>query len=161
MIGQEQLVRFFERNLGILRQQTAGLSHEQSLLQPPFRGNCMNWVLGHLAENRNGILKTLGQAPIMTELEAKRYGYGSEPVICEGEGVLKLDDLLARLERAQGMIATGLRAITPEALAVEVQFAGRTMTVAGRIFFEYFHETYHVGQLELLRQLAGTNDKVI
>ncbi len=24
----------------------------------------------------------------------------------------------------------------------------------------YFHETYHLGQTELLRQLAGTNDKV-
>jgi hypothetical protein len=29
------------------------------------------------------------------------------------------------------------------------------------VFFLYFHETYHVGQTELLRQLAGKNDQVI
>jgi hypothetical protein len=29
------------------------------------------------------------------------------------------------------------------------------------VFFQYFHETYHVGQTELLRQLAGKNDQVI
>jgi hypothetical protein len=34
-------------------------------------------------------------------------------------------------------------------------------TVAEKIAFSHWHETYHVGQLELLRQLAGKNDKVI
>ena len=29
------------------------------------------------------------------------------------------------------------------------------------LFFGYFHESYHVGQTELLRQLAGKNDKMI
>jgi hypothetical protein len=37
----------------------------------------------------------------------------------------------------------------------------RTTTVGQRVLGLYFHETYHVGQLELLRQLAGTGDKVI
>jgi uncharacterized damage-inducible protein DinB len=35
------------------------------------------------------------------------------------------------------------------------------LTQADSLFFRYFHETYHVGQTELLRQLAGRNDKVI
>jgi len=30
-----------------------------------------------------------------------------------------------------------------------------------RIFFLYFHETYHVGQTELFRQLAGKDEKLI
>ena len=35
------------------------------------------------------------------------------------------------------------------------------MPLSERIFFLYFHETYHVGQTELLRQLTGVDDKVI
>ena len=161
MVSKETLISYFAGTTDIVRRQTAGLTHAQSLLQLPFRGNCLNWVMGHLVENRNGIVTALGQAPIMTEAEARRYGYGSEPVTCEGEGVLKLEDLLARFERAQQAIEAGLRQATPEFLARQVSFARRTMTLGERVFFQYFHETYHVGQTELLRQLAGTNDKVI
>ncbi len=161
MIDREQLIRAFAFNVAGAKQQTAGLTHEQSLLQLPFRGNCMNWVLGHLVENRSAILVNLGQSPIMTEAEARRYGYGSEPVTCEGEDVLRMEDLLGRFERAQGLIADALRKATPELLAQEVHFIGRTMSMAERLFFQYYHETYHLGQLEQLRQLAGTNDKVV
>jgi hypothetical protein len=34
-------------------------------------------------------------------------------------------------------------------------------TVGKQITFLQWHETYHLGQLEPLRQLAGKNDKVI
>jgi uncharacterized damage-inducible protein DinB len=38
---------------------------------------------------------------------------------------------------------------------------GETESMAERLAFAHWHETYHVGQLELLRQLTGKNDKVI
>lgn len=161
MITKEQLIARFAGNLSVIQRQCSGLTHADSVLQLPFRGNCLNWVLGHIADTRNSILRSLGRAPIMTEAEAKRYAHGSEPVTCDGEGVLKMEDLLARLERAQPEIEAGLLAATPEQLAVEGQFAARKMTVGERIFFLYYHETYHTGQTELLRQLAGKNDKII
>ncbi len=161
MIDRETLTWAFAFNLDLLKRQTAGLTHADSLLQPPFRGNCLNWVLGHLAENRNSVLKRLGQPPVLTDEQAARYGYGSPPVTGEGPDVMRMEDLLAAIERAQAGIAEGLRRATPEMLAQEVKFAVRDMTMAERIFFEYYHETYHLGQTELLRQLAGTNDKVI
>jgi hypothetical protein len=34
-------------------------------------------------------------------------------------------------------------------------------TVGERIEFMQWRETYHVGQLEILRQLAGVNDAII
>lgn len=161
MIDRGQLIGAFARNLSIIKAQTAGLSHPQSLLQLPFRGNCMNWVLGHLLENRHSILQTLGQPPIMSQAEAERYGYGSEPVTCDGEDVLRMEDILARLEQSQELLAAALQAVTDDALSQPVDFAGQSMTVGGKVFFLYFHDTYHTGQLEQLRQLAGTNDKVI
>ena len=159
-ITPAQLTEAFARNLRILQMQAAGLSHADSLLQPPVRGNCLNWVLGHLANNRDRILQTLGADPVMGKA-GERYARESEPITGDGEGVLPLEELLRVLAASQDALAPALAACTPEQLAQEVQVGPRTSTVAERLFFLYFHETYHIGQTELLRQLAGKNDKVI
>ena len=46
-------------------------------------------------------------------------------------------------------------------MATLIQTARGETTLGERLVFLHWHETYHVGQLELLRQLAGTNDAVI
>jgi uncharacterized damage-inducible protein DinB len=161
MITNEELLEAFARNWDIVQRQTEGLSHEQCLLQLPFRGNCMNWVLGHIAGNRNSLLKALGEKPIMTEQEATRYGHGSEPVCVEGEDVIKLDRLLRMLQESQERIAVALPRLTPQDVAKVVRDHRGEITLGNRLFFIYYHETYHVGQTELLRQLAGKNDKII
>ncbi len=161
MIDREQLIDAFTENLDIIKAQAEGLAHADSLLQLPFRGNCLNWVLGHIAESRSEVLEALGEEPVLSEAECARYGYGSEPVTGEGPGVLRMERLLELLDLAQQRIVRGLRRARPEELGKEIEFAGRKMTMGGKVFFLYFHETYHTGQTELLRQLAGTNDKVI
>lgn len=161
MITADQLAEAYAGNLGIIKMQVKGLTHEDSLLQLPFRGNCLNWVLGHILDSRNTVLQALGQEALLSEEQAARYGYGSEPVTRDGPDVLRLEELLSLLERSQGAIATGLQAATSAVLDREVQFAGRSMTVGQQVFFLYFHDAYHTGQTEILRQLAGTDDKVI
>ncbi len=161
MIEPKDLVDAFANNLSIIRQQCDGLTHADSLRQLPFRGNCLNWVLGHIAENRDGILKLLGQPPALGEAKTARYGYGSEPVTGEGAGVLTLGELLAALEQAQAGIASGLARVTPGELAREIDLGWRKGPLGQCLFFLYWHETYHTGQAEPLRQLAGKNDHVI
>lgn len=161
MITREQLVNAFAVNLRIVQRQTEGLSHEDSLLQPPFRGNCLNWVLGHVAVNRDRVLRALGEEPVLTEEQAARYESGSAPVIAADADVLALEQLLDVLSRAQDRIADGLGRLSADDLNVEIAVGEQTMTLGRRLFGLYFHETYHVGQTELLRQLAGTDDRVI
>ena len=160
MIEPQDLAAALARNVKTVQAQTAGLAHADALLQPPFRGNCMNWVVGHVLENRNLILQKLGQAPILSEAQGKRYGYGSEPVCADGEDILSLETMLELLSQTQGAVEDALAAITPETLAQDnASFLGTT-SLGQFLFFLYDHETYHVGQLELLRQLAGTDDAV-
>jgi hypothetical protein len=159
MIDREMLINAFAFNLAMVKRETAGLTHADSLIQPPFHSNCLNWTVGHLAENRNGILKALGQPPVLTDEQAARYGYGSEPVTCDAPGVVRLEELLAAFERAQEGIAAGLRQVSDEALAQPVRFAARDMTLAGRIFFQYFHEAMHGGQLEILREMIAAHKR--
>lgn len=161
MISAQQMAGAFDRNLKIVQAQTKGLSHADSLLQLPFRGNCLNWVLGHLVSNRDRVLTLLGEVPVGNEAIQARYGYGSEPVLGDGEGVQRMEVLLEMLGRSQERINAALTRITTEELSKETQDHRGKTTVAERLFFLYFHETYHVGQTELLRQLAGANDKVI
>lgn len=47
MTNPKKLAPFFERIHWIIKQQTKGLAHDDSLRQRPFRANTMNWVLGH------------------------------------------------------------------------------------------------------------------
>jgi hypothetical protein len=161
MISTQELLEALQRNWGIIQQQTKSLSHEQCLLQLPFRGNCMNWVLGHIAGNRNSLLKVLGEQPIMTDQESARYGHGSEPVCADGEGVIKLERLLSMLQHSQERIAVALPRLTAKDLAKIVKDHRGEITLGNRLFFIYFHETYHTGQTELLRQLPGKGDKII
>jgi len=161
MITATDLIGALERNLRIVKAQTQGLTQADSLLQPPFRGNCLNWVLGHLAGNRNTMLLFLGEEAILSEAHAKRYGYGSQPVCGEAADILTLEQLLAALEQSQKVLAARLQTIKPEELAREVQSFLGTTTLGQLLFFLYWHETYHTGQTEPLRQLAGKGDKVI
>lgn len=74
---------------------------------------------------------------------------------------MKLEELLTWLDRSQERIAAALSKMDAAALAREYGSGDRKTTVGQRAFFLYFHETYHVGQTELFRQLAGKDDKLI
>jgi hypothetical protein len=161
VITATDLIGALERNLGIIKAQTQGLSHEDSLLQLPFRGNCLNWVLGHIADNRNTMLLFLGKEAILSEVHSTRYGYNSEPVCGDAGDILTLEQLLTVLEQSQSALTARLQNITAEELAREEQSFLGTTTLGQLIFFLYWHESYHAGQPEYLRQLTGKDDKVI
>lgn len=157
---RDRLKENFEFTHRLIHMQTDGLTHADSLLQLPFRGNCLNWVLGHIVDSRNTVLRLLGAQCIWTADECSVYGYGSDPITGEGKA-LPLERLLADLDESQNRIAAALESISPEALAAEIEIWKGKTPLAEHLAFLHWHETYHVGQLELLRQLAGKNDAVI
>ena len=112
MITAANLTEAFARNVAVLEMQTKGLTQEESLRQPPFRGNCLNWVVGHIANSRDTILHTLGAEPVLGEAGA-RYARESDPITGDGPGVLPLEELLAVLARSQEAIAQALAARPP------------------------------------------------
>lgn len=162
MISPTKLADAFNRNFEIIKLQTAGLSHVDSLIQLPFRGNCMNWIIGHILTNRYSVLKLLGaEQPDQAALVA-RYERDSAPITMDESEVLPLDELIVTLEHTQGQIAGLLAKLTPEELDCQVAFYGRrSMSVAEWLMFFYFHDTYHTGQTEILRQASGMDDKII
>lgn len=155
MITPDIITHYFKRNHQVLRMQTKGLSHEDSLLTPPFRANCLNWVLGHIITYRCQALTLLGSEPVWDEAQSAPYNRESEPL--QVEDALPLDQIMADLRVSQERLEAALDGLTAEDLERSVD----DRTLAQRLTFNYWHETYHTGQTELLRQLTGVDDKVI
>jgi len=156
----ETLIQKYKLTTHIIRRQTEGITNEESVIQPPVRGNCMNWILGHILNDRNLVLSLLKEEPIFSKAEAERYQRESDPVTGLEDG-LPFDQLLEKLDLAQKRIVSALRNITVERLA-EIEEVGTLKEEVGALIaFMHWHETYHTGQFELLRQLAGKNDKII
>jgi hypothetical protein len=155
MLTNTDLVRDFERNRRIVHAQCDGLSHEDSLIQPPFAANCLNWTVGHLVIHRHKVLALIGADHDIQTLD--RYDRESDPVTGDGPGVRTLSELLAALDDSQTRLSAALEEADLDAAHDDDRFP----TVGHRARFYYFHDTYHTGQVELLRALAGRTDKVI
>jgi uncharacterized damage-inducible protein DinB len=141
--------------------QSAGLSHADSLIQTPYNINCLNWVLGHLAVNRDRVLSTIGEESLLSEGEFDRYKTESDPIKEDGEDVIKLERLLEILTEGQDKINQGFSKLTETQLSSLIQVGERQIQLGERLHGFYFHDTYHTGQTDMLRQIAGTNDKII
>ena len=161
MITNKQLIDGFSLNIRLIKLQTDGLNHTDSLIQTPYKINCMNWVLGHIAVNRDSVMRLIGAEPLLGEEATKRYKTESDPITEDGPDVLQLEKLLEVLSTGQTLIEGALEALSESDLLGEIQVGERMMPLGTRLYGFYFHDTYHTGQTDLLRQVAGANDKVV
>lgn len=140
----------------LIKKHADGLSHADSVIQPPFQANCFNWVLGHILAGRNEALSYLGAPTLWKEEEIALYKTGSAPITEAKQGLL-LGRLLADLDETQELIVARLGQISPEDLAeiVDTRFGKRP--VGQHIAGLHWHETYHTGQLEILRELTSSD----
>jgi len=146
----ESLVYLVNFNTQAMNLNLDGLTHEDSLVQPP-QGNCLNWVVGHLLVHRNKMLLTLGEPPSWDSEALKRYDRGSEPVTGDGPDVLPLEKLREELASAKEKVVAAIQKAGDEGLAKP---SGKS-TAGQFLLVLSMHEAYHTGQLGLLRRIAG------
>ncbi len=137
----------------VIKNKAGELTHEDSMRQLPFPGNCMNWNLGHLLVYRIQILDLINGTSESDEAEFAIYGAGSD-LLTDSSKAIPLDQLLTRLEESANAVTATLEKMPLERLD-EVIDEERGTTMAQRLgFYMLFHEAYHIGQLELLHELA-------
>jgi hypothetical protein len=161
MITIADLTKLLSMINNIIKQQTAGLTQADTLLQPQPSGNCMNWVLGHALINQIILLQLLEVESPIDEAELAAYTTDSMPIAGEGSGVLPLERLLEYHDLVHQLMLTRLGEMSDADFERQVESNDRTFSLGWRVFFRQFHLTYHVGQLELLRQMAGKTEKII
>lgn len=145
-------------NAYVINRQTEGLTHEDSVKQLSFRGNCMNWVLGHILSSRGRMLELLGEESSLTAQENELYESGSQPITAAQDAV-PFERLLADLAQTTAQIPALVTSTSSDRL-LEIINEEKQSTRLDALLGLIWHETYHVGQFEFLRQAAGTDDKI-
>jgi hypothetical protein len=159
MISPDELLYQIELNDYSLKQHLAGLTAEDALLQLPFRGNCLNWVMGHIVEARHYMLELLGVPGVWSAAQCQRYMSGSAPVTGSDSPHEPWEGILAAADESLKRIRAKLESMTEADL--QVVPPGDTDALGKILLRMTWHEAYHVGQTEVLRQLAGKNDRVL
>ena len=152
----KNIASLFKTNLHVIERHTEGLSQEDSLMRPAFRGNCLNWVLGHMLVTRNVVLKMLDLPTVWDKDQIAAYRYESSG-LTKGETAVELATILSSLQTTQTTILAAIESLTDEQLHAKLD----DTTLGERLNFFAWHEAYHAGQTELLRQVCGVNDHII
>ena len=146
----EAIMQMYASNKFVIDLNTRDLSHADSLLNPQPDGNNLNWILGHILANRVEAHGHLGIDPVWDEEKQALYRKGSPAITAET--ALPLPDLFAALDHSQERLIAALAGDVAERLA---QPYGASGTVGQRLLGLTWHETYHAGQTDYLRRLAG------
>ena len=149
------LIDDFETNTWLIHRHVDGVSDEDSLLQLPFQANCLNWILGHIVWRRNSVLSALGLAPLWNESTALKYKTDSKAIKSQADAV-PFTDLLADLDQTNQAIIAALKEVTDSSLdEVVINDRGEKRVIEHLQGF-HWHETYHIGQLDILRAFINS-----
>ena len=150
MHDPQHFTRFFDIHQWIFAEHTKGITPEESCRPPAGGGNSLNWVLGHIAASRNDIHELLGAPPACSAETAELYRRGSSGVT-DGAGMLRDAEIVALLAQSAQTIKERLASMSAADFARPVEKG----TVGDALAFLQFHESYHAGQVGLLRRLLG------
>lgn len=141
---------------GIVGGRVKEFTHEESLIQPQPAGNCMNWVLGHLVQNRNDTVRMLGKESPYPADKFDRYR-PENPALTDTSEALPFTELLECFNALEEPLFDAIRTVTDEALAAPFPNSptgNPDETVGSFLPAIVWHESYHIGQLALLRRIV-------
>ena len=161
MITKQEYLRMMESNRSLIEMQIEGITEAQSLLQPANGGNCLRWVLGHLAENLVEILRVLNLEPAKEAEALNRFVRTSEAIKYDEPDLLRLDEIMRLYGQLEKQIFEKLETIDESDFDKEIGTGERKARLGWKLFFYAFHHHYHIGQLEYLRNLAGLTEPLI
>ncbi len=151
MIGAQQLIAMYELTYGVIKRRVSGVSHEESLIPAHEGANCLNWVLGHVMSSRSEAMALMGLPSVWDRQAYERYVSGSDPVDTEQEG-LRFETIVQAYDESQELIIEMLRGLSVDDLEVPTPDTGSAgvQTIGGQLAFYHFHESYHLGQTDMI-----------
>jgi uncharacterized damage-inducible protein DinB len=130
-----------------------GLSDQQARVRPSSATNNAAYIAAHLVESRHYILTTLG-AERPNPLDRYTGSWKSIEELTEWPSLEETRTAWSAVSEALGERLGNIG--TPELDApITTQLPLETKTVLGMLTFLVQHDSYHLGQLSLLRKAAG------
>lgn len=161
MTIQSDLVEDYSRNSRLLLKHLDGLSHADTLIRPNGTGNCINYIFGHLLLCRVEMLAMLGQPSEVSEETLARYGNDVEAVGPDSMDIFPLDQLKEWWQAVDSQFLAAIQNASDETMLHVINTGRREMPRHRRLHFYFFHESFHLGQFETLRHLAGKTEALI
>jgi len=140
-------------NTRLLRNCLDGVDDAVARHRPTAGTNHLAFLTAHLVDARHFLATTLGvplENPLAAQLE---YGKTLDEV---GE-LPPLADLVAGWERVSAHLASQLSGVTSSRLDADsgLRFPVQDRSVLGAVAFLVQHDSYHIGQMALLRRQLG------
>jgi uncharacterized damage-inducible protein DinB len=154
----EAMIGTYAANTWLLNRLVEGVTEEEALRTPSGRINSMNWILGHIISGRSKALKLFETDEFWEDKRMQMYQTGSAAVFEEGQG-LKFTELKRELERSQEALESVLERSTRELLDTVKTTDRGEKPVWEHVDGLGWHETFHVGQVDILRAFAHKPDE--
>ena len=140
-----------------------GISDEEAFIQPQGGGHCMNWVAGHIVQHRALTLQLLGCPFHFPFNKYTRYNRGTDPILKDGPKVVPLSEMREDWSATGKDLLANLESVKVETLAKPAPYSplgDDEETVGSLVAGLLFHESYHIGQVGLLRRLLGKDGAI-
>ncbi|MEM7585093.1 MAG: DinB family protein [Acidobacteriota bacterium] len=147
------LVDTFDWNTRFVAVGLADLSNEDAGRRwRDGQGSSITYLTGHCMSSRVGLLKRFG------ETEDNPYGelFGAEAEVHEPGAYPAIDQLASEWNEVAERLSSTLASLTEEQVMAPVKgFPIADPTARGALMFLAWHESYHVGQIGLMRTELG------
>ncbi|MEM9378326.1 MAG: DinB family protein [Planctomycetota bacterium] len=150
----ERVAKRFDFNGKLLQVAIEGFPDDAWSYTPDGGGNTAHWILGHLVIARRGALRMSG-VDVAPEPWEEAFARDAKP---EGtEGFPPITDLAAAFHAAGSALADHIASMDDETASAPAprSFPDGSDTIGGVLDFMQFHETYHLGQIGLIRRANG------
>jgi uncharacterized damage-inducible protein DinB len=137
------------RNLELLERMVDGVNEAWADRELFPGGSTLRWLLGHLIDTRDLMLRQLQSDPVLDPRWRERYARGTSATRTPGEPPLAT--MVALLHRQQERLERAFAAADEETLAAQ----SGDRTLGDELEFLVWHDTYHIGQATLYRRASG------
>lgn len=119
------------------------ISNEESLQTPVEKGNSINWLAGHIVVSRDMLLKKLGMEPVYNDPKGEIYARGSSDFT--GENAEPISNIELLFYQSQEKLLNVIKNLNLESKDELLK------SINGFLL----HESYHIGQIGILRRFLG------
>lgn len=142
-MANTETLNVFKFNHRVLHINMEDITNEDSLISPDNGAACINWLIGHLVLSRDEAHQLVGLPGFCSEKYIELFDRGTKGN--KVENPIPLEEMMKLFDEAQDTLNEKLD---------KMDFSGDTKKL-DKLTFYAFHESYHVGQIGILRRIIG------
>ena len=149
---KNEIIQIFKLNTMLLNGMLEKMNEDDTLTKTG-NSNTIGWIVGHIIKSRGSALKLLRKEYIEMEDE-QRFARGVEK---DGSVTVQPELALNKFQKRGANIEIALTAADEQLLNQKINYKlpGVGDTVADALLFTAWHESFHVGQIDLILAAHG------